>query len=126
MNIKAQPDKLNAAIASLNLQVGYDLVAGETWSYTIKRGDDPVLDGFFTQGVGQGAPTPADIVCELVNYSAAIEFPTFEAWAGACWPGTYPPLARLLYSHGRNTAARFIATIGDKGLAQLREASQDF
>lgn len=71
-------------------------------------------------------PSLADLVYCLVSDASAIDHPTFESWADEYGYDSDSRKGEALYRQCLEIALKLRAAIGDSGLEQLRNASQDY
>lgn len=71
-------------------------------------------------------PDTCAVIYSLVLDSEAIDYPTFEDWAGNFGYDVDSRAGEAIYRQCLEIGLKLRAAIGDTGLATLREASQDY
>ena len=72
------------------------------------------------------APKLADVLYCLVSDAEALDYPTFEEWAGSFGFNTDSREGERAYRACLETGLKLRAMLGDETLSKLREAAQDY
>jgi hypothetical protein len=68
----------------------------------------------------------ADVLASLVMDSSAIDYSTYEEWAGDCGHDPDSRKGEAIYRACLEIALKLRNGLGEAGLAALREAAQDY
>lgn len=71
-------------------------------------------------------PKTLDVVSSLILDASAIDYPTFEEWAGDLGYDTDSRKGEAAYRACLETALKLRAVLGDDGLNRLRDAASDY
>lgn len=94
----------------------------ETGKYTIAS----ALHNFYRPTKQTPLPDDVDVMYSLVMDAEAIDYPTYENWAGCFGYDEDSRSGEKIYKACLETGLRLRAALGDVGLSKLRELYQDY
>lgn len=100
---------------------------------TVKAECERGKHGRFLQSMGVHSfgkpidpPKLADVLYSICMDSEAIEYGTFQEWAGSMGYETDSRKAEAIYNACISEALKLRGTVGDKAMSELRDATQDY